>query len=173
MDFPKWTQSSDRRKMKAHATSGPNVAARAAYEDIRREFGVRASNEELCQLATIRQCNRTTLSEIATALFEAGRYQEITGFRVVEICRDDLAARRRDFAWGVSDIPEGMGIHLEPPNLSFSKFDGECDIVRRLLTLLGHRDFSLSDPNAGGKRESGADVRGDLGDWVVGFQVTP
>lgn len=158
--------------MKAHATSGPNVVARVAYEDIRREFGVRVSNEELCDLATIRQCNRTTLSEIATNLFAAGRFQEITGFRVVEIGRDDLATRRRDLAWGVSDIPESMGIELAPSELSFTKFEVERDIVGRLLSRLGHRDFSLSDPNAGGRVESGADVSADIGNPAVGFQVT-
>ena len=158
--------------MKAHSTSAPNVVARVTYEDIRREFGVRVSNEELCDLATVRQCNRATLSEIATGLFGAGNFQEITGFQVVEIGRDDLATRRRDFAWGVSDIPESMGIELAPAELSFTKFDVERDIVGRLLSRLGHRDFSLSDPNAGGRIESGADVSADIGNPAVGFQVT-
>jgi hypothetical protein len=172
MDFPVWRQSSERTKMKAHATSGPNVVARVVCEDIRREFNVRVSNKELSDLATIRHCNRRTLSEIATGLFEAGRFQETNGFRLVEIGRDDLAARRTDFAWGVSDIPESMGIELAPTKISFSKFDVEGDIVGRLLSRLGHTDFSLSDPQAGGRIESGADVSADIGNPAVGFQVT-
>jgi hypothetical protein len=70
MDFSVWRQSNDRSKMKAHASCGLNVA-RVANEDIRQEFGLRVSNQDLCDLATVRECNRKTLNEIATGLFEA------------------------------------------------------------------------------------------------------
>lgn len=44
--------------------------ARVALEDIRKEFGVSLSDELLHDLASQREANRRTLSEIATDLFE-------------------------------------------------------------------------------------------------------
>ena len=55
------------------------------------------------------------------------------------------------------------------PSCLFTKFDVERDIVGRLLSRLGHRDFSLGDPNAGGRIESGADVSADIGNPAGGI----
>ena len=66
-----------------------------------------------------------------------------------------------------------MGItEPDPPKISASerKEKQERDIVDRLLTLLGHRQFSLSKPSA--NAESGADVLAKFDDFQIGFQVT-
>src|SRR5271165_7119732 len=47
--------------------------AEIACENIRKEFGVRASNEVLCELANGRVVNRELLREIANSLFRAGK----------------------------------------------------------------------------------------------------
>src|SRR5208283_7587 len=105
--------------------------ARVACEDIRQEFAVpHASNELLCDLATQREANRKTLSEIANSLFDAGQHTLIKGFLVVDMRRSDLAARRREFAWDQYDIPEAMGLTgPDPIKVAFSKFDVESDVV--------------------------------------------
>ena len=148
--------------------------ARVALEDIRKEFGFRVQDELLHDLASQREVNRRTLSEIATKLFEAEQYSLIQGYLpVADINRSDLAARKNQFAWGRSPFPEVMGIvGPDPPKISASerKENQECDIVDRLLTLLGHSQFSLSNPSA--KGESGADVLARFDDSQIGFQVT-
>jgi hypothetical protein len=148
--------------------------ARVALEDIRKEFGVRVPDELLHDLASQREVNRRTLSEIATNLFEAKQYTLVQGcLPVADIGRNDLAARRNQFAWGRSPFPEVMGIvEPDPPKMTASerKEKQECDLVDRLLTLLGHHQFSLSNPSA--KAESGADVLARLDDSQIGFQVT-
>jgi hypothetical protein len=153
----------------------PNAAAvlcfaRVGCEDIRQEFGVRASNEVLCELANGRVINRELLREIANRLFEGGQGKAIQKGLVVDISRSDLAARKKEFAWGEYDIPESMGIPA-PTKVPFSKFDLERDIVDRMLRLLGYGRFSLIDPNAGQKNESGADVLAKFDDHRIAFQV--
>lgn len=148
--------------------------ARVALDDIRAEFGVTVPDELLHDLASQREVNTRTLSEIATDLFEAKQHRLVQGYLpVVDISRSDLAARRNQFAWGRSPFPEVMGI-VEPdhPKMSASerKEKQECEIVSRLLTLLGYSQFSLSNPSAG--RESGADVLVRHDDVQIGFQVT-
>jgi hypothetical protein len=135
----------------------PNAAAvlcfaRVACEDIRQEFGVRGSNEVLCELANGRVINRELLREIANRLFEAGQGKAIHKGLVVDISRSDLAARKKEFAWSEYDIPESMGIPA-PTKVPFSKFELERDVVDRMLRLLGYGRFSLIDPNAGQKSE--------------------
>lgn len=148
--------------------------ARVALEDIRKEFGVPVPDELLHDLASQREVNRRTLSEIATNLFEAKQHRLVQGYLpVADISRNDLAARRTQFAWGRSPFPEVMGIvEPDPPKISASerKEKQECDIVDRLLTLLGHSQFSLSNPSA--KAASGADVLVRFDDSQIGFQVT-
>jgi hypothetical protein len=53
-----------------------------------------------------------------------------------------------------------------------SKFQLERDIVDRFLRELGHGNFSLSDPNAGRKTDTGADVLVTLSGVRYGIQVT-
>lgn len=152
--------------------------AEIACENIRKEFGVRASNEVLCELANGRVVNRELLREIANSLFKAVKGKRVQGkpiegkiqeYLVVDIGRSDLAARKKEFAWGDYDIPESMGIPA-PTKVSFRKFDLERGIVDRMLSLLGYGQVSLSDPNAG-KPESGVDVLARLADRRIGFQV--
>jgi hypothetical protein len=144
-------------------------AATVACEDIRQEFGVRVSNMLLRDLATIRECNRRTLSEIANRLFEWKRYTVISGMQVVDITREDLAAKRTHFAWGRSDIPPIMGI-VEPdlPDITSREIKErkEQDIVERLLGLLSYSGFSVSNPNSSNE-ETGADVLVRLEDWKI------
>ncbi|MFY9987491.1 MAG: hypothetical protein WAK31_22230 [Chthoniobacterales bacterium] len=171
IDFWKWRVSNeDPTKMVSLSTCPVGVcAARLTCEEIRREFGVRVSNKILCDLATIRETNRRTLSEIATSLFEAGQAKRYKGYHVVDISRNDLAARRRDFAWGQYDMPESMGIPA-PTRKAFRKFEVESDIIDRMLMSLGYKDFFLCNPNDGQKVECGADVLTKL-DHLIGFQV--
>jgi hypothetical protein len=145
--------------------------ARVACEDIRQEFGVRLSNEDLLQLASVREVNKRTLSEIANSLFEAGQDTLIDVYHVVDIKRSHLAARKKEFAWGQYDIPDVLGIP-KPSKVRFTKFELESDIVDRMLRSLGCRDYFLCDPNAGQKTESGADVLTKLDGSLIGFQVT-
>jgi hypothetical protein len=157
-------------------------AARVAFKDIREEFAVsyRVSNEDLCDLATIRGVNHKTLSEIANRLFEAGQAKVIELFHVVNISREDLAARRNDFAWGKSPFPRVMGIvEPNPQEMPASEFKErkERDIVDRMLRLLGYSGFSISNPNekqpnTKQKPETGADVVAKLDGRVIAFQVT-
>lgn len=80
--------------------------ARVALEDIRKEFGVRVSDELLHDLARQREVNRRTLSEIATDLFQAKHHRLVQGYLpIADITRNDLAARRNQFAWGRSPFP--------------------------------------------------------------------
>ncbi len=164
--------SEDGKKIVLVAQSG--YFARVALEDIRIEFGVPVPDELLHDLASQREVNRRALSEIATDLFEAKQHRLVQGYLpVADISRNDLAARRNQFAWGRSPFPEAMGIvEPDPPKISASerKEKQECDIVGRLLTLLGHSQFSLSNPSA--KGESGADVLVRRDDSQIGFQVT-
>jgi hypothetical protein len=162
--------SKDGRKILLWGYSAGVCAARVNCEDIRQEFGVRLSNEDLRTLA-IREANRTTLSEIAASLFKANRYAVIQGMKVVDISQNDLAARRKDFAWGSSNIPASIGIP-EPTKVPFTKFDKGSDIVDRMLGLLGHRDFFLCNPNEGQRIECGADVSTKVDGCLIGFQVT-
>ena len=148
--------------------------ARVALEDIRAEFGVTVPDELLHDLASQREVNTRTLSEIATDLFKAKQHRLVQGYLpVVDISRSDLAARRNQFAWGGSPFPEVMGI-VEPdhPKMSASerKEKQENEIVDRLLRLLGHSRFSLGNPSA--KAESGAGVLVRFDDSQIGFQVT-
>ena len=53
-----------------------------------------------------------------------------------------------------------------------SKFQLERDIVDRFMRELGYIQFSLSDPNAGQKADSGADVLLDMDGRRYGIQVT-
>jgi hypothetical protein len=53
-----------------------------------------------------------------------------------------------------------------------SKFQLEHDIVYRFVRELGYTQFSLSNPNAGQKNDSGADVLLDLNGRRYGIQVT-
>jgi len=53
-----------------------------------------------------------------------------------------------------------------------SKFQLEREIVDRFLRELGYKDFSLSDPNAGQKADTGADVLLYLDGRRYGIQVT-
>jgi hypothetical protein len=164
--------SEDGKKIVLVAQGG--YFARVTLEDIRKEFGVRVPDELLHDLASQREVNRRTLSEIATNLFEAERYTLVQGYLpVADISRNDLAARRNQFAWGRSPFPEVMGIvEGDRPKLSANerKEKQECDIVGRLLTILGHPKFSLSNPSA--NAESGADVLAKLDDSQIEFQVT-
>jgi hypothetical protein len=180
MNFALWRLSREPNKIVSFSASSAGVCvARVACEDIRQEFGVQVSNEDLCDLATIRGTNNETLSEIANRLFEAGQAKRIDvadhviGWgelvHFIEISRDDLAARRNEFAWDKSDIPEAMGIAESKTSKGpFSKFEQERDIVARMLGSL----VSFSNPNEGKKVESGADVLAKLDDRVMGFQVT-
>jgi hypothetical protein len=148
--------SEDGKKIVLVAQGG--YFARVALEDIPEEFRVLASDDLLHELASQREVNRTTLSEIATKLFEAKQYALIQGYLpVADINRSDLAARKNQFAWGRSPFPEVMGIvEPDPPKISAGerKEKQECDIVGRLLTLLDHSQFSLSNPSAKGDLES-------------------
>jgi hypothetical protein len=108
--------------------------------------------------------------ETANRLFESGQEKAIPEGLVVDISRSDLSARKKEFAWGEYDIPESMGIPA-PTKRRFNKFEKELDIVDRMLRSLGHGRFSLSDPNAGQKSESGADVLAKFDDRRIGFQV--
>jgi len=63
MDFALWRLSeTDLTKMVSYSADAGGCAARVAF---RQEFGVRTSNEVLCQLATQRGANWKTLSEKA------------------------------------------------------------------------------------------------------------
>ena len=53
-----------------------------------------------------------------------------------------------------------------------AKFQFERDIVERFVRELGHGRYSLSDPNAGKKTDSGADVLLQLNGRRYGVQVT-
>jgi hypothetical protein len=53
-----------------------------------------------------------------------------------------------------------------------SKFQLERDIVDRFVRLLGYTQFSLTDPNAGQKADTGADVLLTLDGRRYGIQVT-
>ena len=53
-----------------------------------------------------------------------------------------------------------------------SKFQLERDITDRFLRELGYTHFALSDPNAGQKTETGADVLLGLNGIRYGIQVT-
>src|SRR5262249_16674776 len=69
---------------------------------------------------------------------------------VVEISCRDLAARKKEFAWGGYDIPESMGVvEPEPTKIPGSEFKvlKKRDIADRMLKLLGYSGFSLSNPN--------------------------
>jgi hypothetical protein len=149
-------------------------AATVVCEDLRQEFGVDVSNKLLRELATIRETNQRTLSEIANHLFEQKRYTVISGMQVADITREDLAARRTHFAWGKSDIPEVMGI-VEPdlPEMTSREIKErkEQDVVERLLGLLGYSGFSVSNPNSSNE-ETGADVLVRWEEREIGFQVT-
>jgi hypothetical protein len=85
MNFGKWKLNEDATKMLSFTASAAGVCvARVACEDIRQKFAVpHASNELLCDLATQREANSKTLSEIANSLFDAGRHTLIKGFLVV------------------------------------------------------------------------------------------
>jgi hypothetical protein len=147
--------------------------ARVACEDIRQEFGLPGvSKELLCARANARVTNKKTLSEIATSLFEAGPAKRIHDYLVVDISRNDLATRKKEFAWGKYDIPESMGLGPKPSEVAFSQFELESDIVYRLLMSLGYRHVFLCNPNEGQKIESGADVSTKLDNRLTGFQVT-
>src|SRR5271166_3812438 len=171
MNFWVWKLSED--KIVSYYPNAEAVLcfARVACEDIRQEFGVRASNEVLCERANGRVTNRELLREIANSLFEAGQGKLIEGHLDVNISRNDLAARKKEFAWDDYDIPESMGIPGPQSKVLFSKFDLERDIVDRMLWLLGSGQFSLSDPNAGQQSDSGADVSAKFADRRIGFQV--
>lgn len=172
MNFSVWRLSDDSTKILL-VSAGPSgvCVVRVACEDIRQEFGVRASNELLYEVARARVINREILSEIANSLFEAGQDTRIQGYLVVDISRGDLAARRKEFAWGEYAIPEAMGIPAPSPRkMAFSKFELERDIVEQMLRSLGYRQFFLCDPNT--KTESGADVLVKLDGRLIGFQVT-
>jgi hypothetical protein len=52
------------------------------------------------------------------------------------------------------------------------KFQLEQDIVNRFVRLLGYTQFSLSDPNAGQKADTGADVLVVVDGRKYGIQVT-
>jgi hypothetical protein len=52
------------------------------------------------------------------------------------------------------------------------KFQLEQDIVNRFVRLLGYIQFSLCDPNAGQKADTGADVLLNLNGRKYGIQVT-
>ena len=182
MNFAVWRLSREPTKIVSFSASSAGVcAARVACEDIRQEFGVQVSNEDLCDLATIRGTNNETLSEIANRRFEAGQAKlidladHVMGWRevfhFVEISREDLAARRTEFAWGEYDIPEAMGMpapSLEKMPIDERKAELERDIVDRLLRSLCQ--FSLSNPSA--EAESGADVLAKFPGCEIGFQVT-
>jgi hypothetical protein len=145
--------------------------ARVACEDIRQEFGVRESNELLYEVARARVTNREILSQIANSLFEVGQDTLIQGYLIVDISRDDLAARRKEFAWGECDIPEARGIPAPSPRkVAFTKFELEHDLVEQMLRSLGYREVFLCDPNT--ETESGADVLVKLDGRLIGFQVT-
>ncbi len=174
MNFAVWKLSEDATKILLVSGSSAGVCvARIACEDIRQEFGVpRASNELLHELARVRETNRKTLSEIANSLFKAHQATLIEGFHVVDISRNDLAARRKEFAWGEYDIPEVMAVGPKPNKVPFSQFDQEWGTVDRMLWSLGYKQFFLCNPNDGQKTESGADVLTKLDGRLVGFQVT-
>jgi hypothetical protein len=53
-----------------------------------------------------------------------------------------------------------------------NKFQREHDIVERFVRLLGYTEFSLADPNAGQKTDTGADVLLTLDGRRYGIQVT-
>ena len=53
-----------------------------------------------------------------------------------------------------------------------NKFQREHDIVQRFVRLLGYTQFSLADPNAGQKTDTGADVLLTLDGNRYGIQVT-
>src|SRR5260370_9548074 len=102
------TLSADSTKIVLCATH-PSLAAVYALtscEDIRQVFDVNtASNELLRERASVRETNRKALSEIANALFQAGRYSLDRGLHVISIGREDLIALKDQLAWGKSDIP--------------------------------------------------------------------
>jgi hypothetical protein len=56
--------------------------------------------------------------------------------------------------------------------MKIPKFHEERDIVERLLLLLGHRGFSLHNPNVPPAAETGADVLALLNGQRYGVQVT-
>src|SRR5260221_3356337 len=135
MNFAVWKLSEDATKILLVSGSSAGVCvARIACEDIRQEFGVpRASNELLHELARVRETNRKTLSEIANSLFKAHQATLIEGFHVVDISRNDLAARRKEFAWGEYDIPEVMAVGTKHTKQTFSQFVHEWGTVDRIL----------------------------------------
>jgi hypothetical protein len=167
--------SKDGKKILLFSNDARGVyAATVACEDIRQEFGVDVSNKLLRELATIRETNRSTLSEIADSLVDAGRDKLVGLYHVVEITREDLAAKRTHFAWGKSDIPPIMGIvEQDLPEMTSREIKErkEQDVVERLLGLLGYSGFSVSNPNSSNE-ETGADVLVRLNEGKIGFQVT-
>jgi hypothetical protein len=58
------------------------------------------------------------------------------------------------------------------PLMNGNKFQREHDIVERFVRLLGYTQFSLADPNAGQKTDTGADVLLTLDGRRYGIQVT-
>jgi hypothetical protein len=59
-----------------------------------------------------------------------------------------------------------------PQPMRSSKFQFEQEIVDRFLRELGYSDFSLSDPNAGQRVDTGADVLVNMDGHRYGVQVT-
>ena len=75
----------------------PGVWATVVCEDIRQEFGILGTpNEVLLQRARLRQTNKEALGEIATNLLEAGRYTLLQGIRVIDMGRSPWLVREKE-----------------------------------------------------------------------------
>ena len=73
----------------------------------------------------------------------------------IEIGRGELATAKGRFSRGESDSDASFG---QQSKTNAPKFDLERDIVDRFVRSLGHTQFSLTDPNACQKADTGADV---------------
>jgi hypothetical protein len=154
------------------SSSHPVVYATVSCADIREEFGLRdTSNDLLRDRASVRQTNKDALEELANGLFASGNYTTVQGTPVVRISRPDLATKKDRFAWGNSDLPPILGIPTRGPRtISPEKFEVEKLKVESLMALLGHHNFNSLNPNL--KEETGVDVVNELNDRRIGFQVT-
>ena len=156
--------SEDGKKIVLVAQGG--YFARVALEDIRKEFGFRVQDELLHDLASQREVNRRTLSEIATKLFEAEQYSLIQGYLpVADINRSDLAARKNQFAWGRSPFPEVMGIvEPDPPKILESEPSTPGDAKGALIDAVEHLEMNFRKANEQAIRYLGTAVAKLSGD---------
>ncbi len=146
------------------------VFAKVSCEDMRAVFEMpNASNKSCHELARTKERISDALNEAANTLFRACRDTLVNTVATIEIGRGELATAKGRFSRGESDSDASFG---QQSKTNAPKFDLERDIVDRFVRSLGHTQFSLTDPNACQKADTGADVLITLHGWHYGIQVT-